>query len=511
MSAARSPAAENTRSSRTLAVAAALLFAAVLGGLSWRLYQHRPTEAVSLERWALASYRDVIYFPLVALGDGVNPYDSVRDGNPERYMERYPVADHLPLYSPLVLALFAPFGALPAEASMVAFAALNCLLFVLLAWCTLRIIGRRPTVAGVFALSALLLASQPGRGAFNAGQIAVPLALAMLGALQWGDRHAWRSGLMVALATMKPTFGGPFGVMLAARRDWRSAIGGLTVGGVVFAAGLAAIVARTGELSVDSVMQVVSGNHAHLANDPEAVPRTNKARTDLAAIFEYLTAQSTPRWASMVLAAGVLGISCAALWKNRHSCEEDTAASPASAMIIVATFICIFHNVYDLPLLIVPLAASATAAGSGWRSLGAARRYSIAALLAAPFVNIFWTQGFRTLVGQLGVPWGEDAGPLFAAAYRLACAANGLALLGVWGLLVHSMLFRRSSIAVAANTTTAGGQATLNGDVPPSELFNDRQSLHATKIGGWPITASPGLTGAMHDQQAVGATRETIQ
>ena len=113
----------------------------------------------------------------------------------------------------------------------------------------------------------------------------------------------------------------------------------------------------------------------------------------------------------MVLAAGVLGISCAALWKNRHSRGEDTAASPASTMIIVATFICIFHNVYDLPLLIVPLAAGATAAGSGWRSLGAARRYGIAALLVVPFVNIFWTQGFRTLVGQLGVRRGRGRGP----------------------------------------------------------------------------------------------------
>ena len=82
---------------------------------------------------------------------------------------------------------------------MVAFAALNSLLFVLLAWCTLHIVGRRPTVASVFALSAFLLASQPGRGAFNAGQIAVPLALAMLGtssgatAMLGGRDSWWRS------------------------------------------------------------------------------------------------------------------------------------------------------------------------------------------------------------------------------------------------------------------------------------------------------------------------------
>jgi hypothetical protein len=339
------------------------MFLCVLAVLSWRLYEHRPVEeAVSLDRWALASYRDVIYFPVVAIADGVNPYDSVRDGDPRRYMERYPVADHLPLYSPLTLIVFAPLVLLPVQASMIAYTAVNVLLMIVLAWTTLRAIGRQPTIASVFGVATLILASQPGRGTFNAGQLAVPLALAIFGGLQFGDRRLWASTICVALSTMKPTFGGPFGLFLAARRDWRSAILGLCLGGLIFGAGMLGIFARAGELTVERVQQVLSGNQAHISQDPEAVPKTNKARTDLGAIFEYLTDEPVPGWVSMGLAATIVLITCATLWRARHLREAETATSPSSALIVAAIFICIFHNVYDLPLLIVPFLASATAA-----------------------------------------------------------------------------------------------------------------------------------------------------
>ena len=440
MFAARTRLSDIQRSSRLLDAAAMLLFAVVLAALSWRLYEHRPTDVVSLDRWALASYRDVVYFPLVALGDAVNPYDSVRDGDPERYMERYPVADHLPLYSPLTLLVFAPLAALPVEASMMAFAALNAALFVLLAWTAIRVTGRQTTVAVVFGVSAFLLASQPGRGAFNAGQLSVPLALAMVGALQWGDRRGWRSAALVAISTMKPTFGGPFGVFLAARRDWRSASIGLAIGAVAFIGGMIAIFAWTGELSVSAVAEVVAGNHTHLSHDPEAVPTTNKARTDLPAVYEYLTQQPVPRGVSVAIAAAIAAITVGALWRARYSRDAETAASPASALIIVAIFICIFHNVYDLLLLVVPLAACVSAADEQWKRMPTACRRWIIVLLLTPFVNIFWTRGFGLLAERAGLPWGENAGAVIGGAYRLSCAANGLALGAVWCILVVSLL-----------------------------------------------------------------------
>jgi hypothetical protein len=59
---------------RLLDAAAVALFTAVLAVVSWRLYEHRPPAgSVSADRWAMASFRDAIYYPLLAVRDGVNP------------------------------------------------------------------------------------------------------------------------------------------------------------------------------------------------------------------------------------------------------------------------------------------------------------------------------------------------------------------------------------------------------------------------------------------------------
>jgi len=169
-------------------VAAAALFLGALAGLSWRLYEHRPLAGRTADdEWTLASFRDTVYYPTRAVIDGVNPYDSSRAPDPRLYLNRYPVADHFPLYSPLILLIFAPLSLLPPDTSLLGCAALNALLFVVLAWVTLRVIGWRLTYSSVFGLATLLLISQPGRGAFNSGQVALLLALASLGALHFGD------------------------------------------------------------------------------------------------------------------------------------------------------------------------------------------------------------------------------------------------------------------------------------------------------------------------------------
>ena len=501
---------EPRRSSRLLSAAAVLLFVVALSAISWRLYEHRPSEVVSLDRWALASYRDVIYFPLVALGDGVNPYDSVRDGDPRRYMERYPVADHLPLYSPLALLVFAPLALLPVEASMIAFTALNTLMFLLLAWTTIRVIGRRPTVAGVFGLAAFLLVSQPGRGTFNAGQLSVPLALAIVGALEWGDRRRWRSAVLVAVSTLKPTFGGPFGVLLAARRDGRSALAGLAIGGCAFLVGMFAIFAWTGEVSIDRVTQVLSGNHAHLSQDPEAVPQTNKARTDLPAVYEYLTKQPVPGWVSLSVAAAILAITFAKLWRTRDARQVETAASPASALIVVAIFICIFHNVYDLPLLIVPLAACVSAADSSWKKIQPVRRCLIATLLLAPFLNIFWTQGFHSLLERSGISWGPSAGVVLDGAYRVACAANGLALFTVWGILIVSIPRGSKSAGSVVTQLHHPQENDRNRSSRTQEYPQPRQSLKHGPLGGNPLQEALALSSAPVDERQAVAPQRLI-
>lgn len=417
-------------------VLAVALFLAVLGPMAWRLYEHWPQEdAVATDQWALASYRDATYYPLLAVRDGVNPYDVVRNDDPSRYMQRYPVRDTFPLYSPLILLVFAPFAALPVLTSMAAFAVFNVLLFLLLSVVTLKTIGRRADVAGVFFLTALLLASQPGRAAFNSGQIALPLALATIGALQWGDRRPLLSALLVGLTTMKVTYGGPLSLLLAARRDWRSAIGGLALGGALGALGLVIVFGRSGDLTPQRIVEVLTTNQSDFNTDPTVVPETNKARIDLVSSLEYLTDRRLAGWFTPLVGAAVLGLTSWVIWHQNRMAAVPSAGSTTSALIILAMYLCIYHNMYDLPLLVLPIAACVTRADDSWQRLASGWRWFVVFLLLVPFVNVFWTEGFRTLLGRLGMAWGPSAGVVSDLVYRGCCAANGLALFAAWAIV----------------------------------------------------------------------------
>lgn len=426
---------------QTLKTLAALaLFLAVLAAMSFRLYEHRGLPgSASRDRWALASFRDAIYYPVIAVRDGVNPYDCVRNGDPQRYMQRYPVGDTLPLYSPLILLVFAPFAWLEFDASCVAFTALNVVLLVMLAYITLRLIGRRASAASVLVLSALLLASQPGRGVFNSGQVAIPLAIAAIGALHWGDRRVWRSSGLLAFLTIKATFAGPLGVLLAARRDWRTTLGGFVAGGAICLAGMLFIFGRSGTLSIDGIARVLMLNQSDFYHDPTVIPAGNKARIDLPAAVDYLTGVPIPDAVATLIAGGVLGLTCLVLWRASRSQMVYGATSTASALAMVAANICMYHSVYDLPLLIVPIAACAACAHTSWNQLSPVWRRTLLMLLIVPFINFFWTDGFRAILDRAGIAWGESAGLALGSLYRFLCAANGLALTAAWLMLLISV------------------------------------------------------------------------
>jgi hypothetical protein len=402
-------------------------FLALLLFLTWRLYLHLPTaNPPTPAQWAMGSYRDAIYYPTIAVRDGVNPYDASRGGDPQRYMNRYPVVDHFPLYSPLILLVFSPLACFSWEHSLLLYWALNVVLLIFFAHTVIRCSGARPTAAAVCGLAALLLASQPGRGNFNAGQVALPLALACCGALEWGDRRIWPTAWRVAFSTLKPTFGGPLGLLLAARRDWRSSLLGLAIGGILGAACAAAVFSRSGDFSAERAWAVVAGNHARFASDPVVVPQTNNARIDLVATLELLADRSLPNWTGTLVAAVVLVSTMATL--SRVGAKEEGAGSLSSALIVSAMFICVYHNSYDLPLLTVPIVAAATGKNPSWRQLSSFSRWSVLVFLLVPFVNVLWTERFWVGMNQLGIPWGSGEGPIGNLSWRIACAANGISL-----------------------------------------------------------------------------------
>jgi hypothetical protein len=421
-----------------LDLAAIVVYLLALGGMSQRLVEVWPCGGQpTSERWALADFRDVVYYPFQAVRAGVNPYDAADDGDPTRYMARYPVVNYFPLYSPLILLVFAPFGLLPLQPSMVLFAACNAILFGVLAWITLRVVGCRARVAGIFGLATLLLLSQPGRAAFNSGQISLFLTVVTIGAIHWGDRRRWTSGLLTALACLKPTIGAPVGLLMGARGDRRSGWGGLMASVGLSTLGMLLVFGWCGDLSWKRTETLITGNAVQFARHPDVVPQTNKARIDLPALAYHLAGRSLPPWLELVISGGVLTVAAGVLWRAAPV-GDPSAASIASSLIIITMCVCGFHNIYDALLLCVPLVAAVAAVHPSWRRVSRLMRGVIVAGILVPLLNIFWTDGFQAVLQQRLLPE-PNGSPWLGRIRSLAVMANGLALIGVWGVLVYEL------------------------------------------------------------------------
>ena len=88
------------------------------------------------EKWAMQDFRSVVYYPVVAVRDGTNPYDY------ERVMNTYPLDNAGPLsYSPLVIILHAPFALWRYEVAQWVYFAFLILLTVGAAVLVLNIVG----------------------------------------------------------------------------------------------------------------------------------------------------------------------------------------------------------------------------------------------------------------------------------------------------------------------------------------------------------------------------------
>ena len=146
---------EQTPSARSFGknVAGAALLFTTLAILGLRLSQivlipGEPQQSDAAGRNGLTDFRDVVYYPLRAVLDGVNPYDCdtqtpLPSGEP-RYRQRYPVFNIFPLYSPLVLILYWPLCIFDFATSATIFAISNVLLVLVLAYSAWRWIGVRP-------------------------------------------------------------------------------------------------------------------------------------------------------------------------------------------------------------------------------------------------------------------------------------------------------------------------------------------------------------------------------
>jgi hypothetical protein len=218
----------STRSGIGRVVTTVLAIAAFAGAAAWlahSTWQH--IEPTRQDRGFQTDFRDAVYYPVVALTDGVNPYD------PGRYYLTYPVGQEFPLYSPVHLAVHAPLAALDLDDARAAYFAVNLVLMLVLAGLSLRLAGFRMRADSTFALGALLLLSGPGKLDLRNGEPTLIIVLACYLALAARRTQPARAvtGLVIALA--KPTFGVPLAIVLTCRRRVRDVLVGIGIAAAI--------------------------------------------------------------------------------------------------------------------------------------------------------------------------------------------------------------------------------------------------------------------------------------
>ncbi|MFQ5666144.1 MAG: glycosyltransferase family 87 protein [Candidatus Binatia bacterium] len=367
-------------------LAAAAVFLAVAGLLFYR------SSRGGLE---LRDFRDAVYYPVVSLLEGHNPYDTAR------HMATYPVEQIFPPYPPLILALHLPFGFLPFELAQVAYFATTVVLLAALSYVTLLACALPATGKRVFGLATLLILSRPGYWNLALGQVSVPVVIGTYLALRYGAEREWLSGLGLALALLKPTYGLPLAVLLLVRRHARPVIYGGGIAALLAAIPTAALLHSAGGPGpfVASLQQ----SYARFQANPDAGVNRFPGRVDAVALIVRLFGHGAHLAGEGAISLTILALGVLAV--RRLAGERDAGARALSNSVVCLTILTFaYHQAYDLLLLALPLVALAS---DRWAPAGVTTprlRWILLALLGLPAANYLAARPTLNFI-DAGSPW----------------------------------------------------------------------------------------------------------
>lgn len=430
-----------------------VFFCLALGGMLWRM-NHKvliPGEPrLSAERGTegMTDFRDAVYYPIRAALDGVNPYDCETktgraDGRPRyRNDPRYPVLNIFPVFSPLILLLFLPVGLIDDfTVSMWCYGTFNIALLLIYSYSLWRAVGKVPRAGGVAALAGIMLLTQPGRANFIAGQLALPLTLALFGALHWARSKPWLSSMALTVASFKPTFGVPLGLLMLFRRDFYAAGIAFLASSAVAVAGLVIVFGRSGDLG--KIVPILKQNQQELEAHPGVHPTTSAARIDALTTISHWTGGSSGETVRVAVPLAILGLAAVVLGMRSRTGDVQGAMGPAGLVIILSVLLCIYHLFYDAMPLWIPVMSLYFAPQRYWQGYFKGSRRMLLGLLCLPIVNIFCTQSFKSFLDGFVA---DHFPSLAEAAWTVGCTASGVSLMLAF-LLVGGQEMRQSTNA----------------------------------------------------------------
>ena len=313
----------------------------------------------------------------------------------------------------------------------------------------------------VTTLAALILVSRPGQANLYFGQVALLVTLASMGALHYARSRPWLAGVALAIATLKPTFGGPVAVLMLARHDFRAAAIGLAIGAAIALTGAGLIAARDPHHT--DFWALAFDNQAALNKGEGVDPAQSVGRVDLPMVAERLLGPGGRTWWRMALPLTLIlaaGVTLLQLDRRRAGVQGGTAAGDweidrlSDSIVLVTTCLCIYHYIYDGLLLVLPAVWMYQVACDHKHPIFVRRlAMLVLAAFSIPALNYFTSKQVGQLLHQYW-DWSSVLSPASPARlWTLACIASGVALAIAWCLLlimVRSIAFAPADKAEAA-------------------------------------------------------------
>lgn len=428
---------------------------ALITGLNYSLLiLYGGVDQIGGPHWGMADFRDVVYFPCRAVLARVNPYDV----NAYRQYFEGQVGSNFPLYSPLILLLNLPLAFLPYHMAGGVWQAVNFVILLISCGFIVRWCGWSIGVTSVCTLAALVMASEPARSNLNYGQVTWPLVLANYLALATARERPGLSGVALMIASFKPTYFVCLAFFMLCRGDYRALIYG-TAGalvGMIMGLGLMAALG----IDVLSIPRLAAFNQAATLADPTADPSLSIVRVDIAALLCKALALPSTSWATYAVPTCIVLITGWLVWRETQNAENRMPDSYATFLICLGSVVSIYHLVYDLILLTLPIVAIFTASHPSWKRLPRTGRMFLAGASALLAMNILWT-GPAAGVGRIIVSlWPEGFEPWIDLCWRIVVLINPTLLALMWvgataiGLLRPARNRSLKALPVAASETT---------------------------------------------------------
>jgi hypothetical protein len=381
----------------------------------------------------LNDFNAAVYCPASAFVHGANPYDrrqllqfcparvycrgSVpgKAGRFSRYdVESCASADVFPPYLPATLILHAPFALLSMNSAGVVYFLLNVGLAAGLVVFALRMTGGRMSSADVFLGAGLLLLSRPGQWNLLLGQVALELTLATYIALYCARDSPRVSGVALAVAAYKPTFGVPLALLMLARGDRRAVAWGAVFTLILNLPPTLVLFHRAGgpETFFD---QLIRSQAAYQAiNDPSS----RVFDVDLLGLLSRLMGGWIGSGPYLLISLLVLVATARAI-RTTGAPWRGQGANLSASLVCLGMLLSMHHNAYDLVLLTAPVIFLA--------------RSSLPPHLLRPQ----WRLGLLTLYALLGANYVTTLSVLHhlehhRPAWLVLASLNGALLLGIF-------------------------------------------------------------------------------